>query len=317
MAGRRNIGIAALADTGGLARAPLCRDLGFVLGPRVNAGGRVGRSDLGVRLLTTEDPGEAAALAAELNRLNEERRAIEAQVTEAALAMASGETAVAVVAAPGWHPGVIGIVASRVKEKLGRPAIVIAIQEDGIAKGSGRSIAGVDLGAAVLAARDAGLLMAGGGHAMAAGLTVAADRIPELTGFLHDRLARDVAASTVGSALTVDAHVGPRGVCLDLVAALETGGPYGQGWPAPRVASGPWTAVDCRIVGENHVKLVLSGDDGARLKAIAFRAADTELGASLAAARGRRFWLAGRVKRDDWGREPAAEVEIDDIAWCD
>ncbi len=322
MAGRRNIGIAALADAGALARAPQCRDLGFVLGPRVNAGGRVGKSDLGVRLLTTEDPGEATAIAAELDRLNHERRAIEALVTEEALAMAANQTAngdgpVAVVAAPGWHPGVIGIVAARLKEKLGRPAIVIAVQDDGTAKGSGRSIAGVDLGSAVLAARDAGLLLAGGGHAMAAGLTVATDGIPALTAFLAARLAADVATCAATQALTIDAHVAPRGLNLDLVTALDTGGPYGQGWASPRVASGPWAAVDCRIVGEHHVKLILSGDDGGRIKAIAFRAADTALGLALAGARGRRFFVAGRVKRDDWGREPAAEIEIDDIAWCD
>lgn len=317
MAGRRNIGIAALADAGALARAPQCRDLGFVLGPRVNAGGRVGKSDLGVRLLTTEDPGEATAIAAELDRLNHERRAIEAIVTEEALALASGDAPVSVVAAPGWHPGVIGIVAARLKEKLGRPAIVIAIQDDGTGKGSGRSIAGVDLGSAVLAARDAGLLLAGGGHAMAAGLTVAADRVDGLTAFLSERLAADVAACAATQALTIDAHVAPRGLNLDLVAALETGGPYGQGWSAPRVASGPWAAVDCRIVGEHHVKLILSGDDGGRVKAIAFRAADTALGAAMAGARGRRFYVAGRIKRDDWGREPSAEIEIDDIAWCD
>ena len=177
MAGRRNIGLAALADAARLSRAPECRDLGFALGPRINAGGRVGKSDLGVRLLTTEDPAEAEAIAAELDRLNEERRAIEAAVCEAAEALrrrARRNRAVALVAAPGWHPGVIGIVAGRLKEKLHRPAIVVALGEDGIGKGSGRSISGVDLGAAVLAAKDSGLLIAGGGHAMAAGLTVAA-----------------------------------------------------------------------------------------------------------------------------------------------
>src|SRR3954471_2117065 len=175
MAARRNIGLAALADAAHLHRAPECRDLGFALGPRINAGGRVGKSDLGVRLLTTEDPAEAETIAAELDRLNEERRAIEAAVTEAAEALtgAQDNRAVAIVAATGWHPGVIGIVAGRLKEKLHRPAIVVAIGEDGIGKGSGRSISGVDLGAAVLAAMDSGLLIAGGGHAMAAGLTVA------------------------------------------------------------------------------------------------------------------------------------------------
>ena len=175
---RQNVGLTALVDVAGLTRPPVARDLGFALGPRVNAGGRVGKSDLGVRLLTTDDPAEARALAAELDRLNIERRAIEAEVTDAALALgrADDNMAVAVIAGEGWHPGVIGIVASRVKERLHRPAIVIALQDDGIGKGSGRSVPGVDLGAAVLAAKDAGLLIAGGGHAMAAGLTVACDR---------------------------------------------------------------------------------------------------------------------------------------------
>ena len=168
MAGRRNPGLAALAEVARLTRAPTCQDLGFALGPRINAGGRVGKSDLGVRLLTTDEPAEAQAIAAELERLNEERRTIEALVTEAAEAACAAQAgrAVAVVAGAGWHPGVIGIAASRLKEKLGRPAIVIGI-DGGIGKGSGRSVAGVDLGAAVLAAKDAGLLVAGGGHAMA------------------------------------------------------------------------------------------------------------------------------------------------------
>ena len=172
MAQRRNIGMNALIEASRLTRAPTCTDLGFALGPRINAGGRVGKSDLGVRLLTTEDADEARVIAEELNRLNEERRAIEAEVQAAAETMPA-DGAVAVVAARGWHPGVIGIVAGRLKERLGRPAIVIAVGEDGIGKGSGRSIAGVDLGAAILAAKEAGLLIAGGGHAMAAGVTVA------------------------------------------------------------------------------------------------------------------------------------------------
>lgn len=315
---RRNIGLTALIDVSGLKRPPECRDLGFALGPRVNAGGRVGKSDLGVRLLTTDDPAEAALLAAELDRLNIDRRAIEAAVTEEALGRChSGDNAAcAVVAGDAWHPGVIGIVASRLKEKLQRPAIVIAVQEDGTAKGSGRSIAGVDLGAAVLAARDHGLLLAGGGHAMAAGLTVAADRIDALTAFLNERLADQVGSASGARSLSLDAAVAPRGVCLTLWETLETAGPYGQGWSQPRVASGPWKAVDVRVVGENHLKLVLTGVDGARVKAIAFRQADTELGAALAGARDRAFYVAGRIKRDDWGGTAAAEIEIDDAAWA-
>ncbi len=315
---RRNPGLTALLDVAGVTRPPVARDLGFALGPRVNAGGRVGKSDLGVRLLTTDDPAEATALAAELDRLNLDRRGIEAEVTEAALALAdpAGNMGVAVIAGEGWHPGVIGIVASRVKDRLHRPAIIIAIQPDGTGKGSGRSMPGVDLGAAVLAAKDAGLLIAGGGHAMAAGLTVAAGGIDALARFLNDRLASAVDVAAAVRALDCDAAVAPRGVCLALAETLEVAGPYGQGWSQPRVASGPWTAVDCRIVGEHHVKLVLSGADGARCKAIAFRQADTPLGAALAGARGRPFYAAGRIKRDDWKGEPSAEIELDDIAWA-
>ncbi len=318
MRSRRNLGLTALLDVAGLSRPPVARDLGFALGPRVNAGGRVGKSDLGVRLLTTDDPAEALALAQELDRLNIDRRAIEAEVTEAALARAAHDSnmAVAVIAGEGWHPGVIGIVASRLKDRLHRPTIVVALQDDGTGKGSGRSMPGVDLGAAVLAAKDAGLLIAGGGHAMAAGLTVSADGLDALTAFLNDRLSGAVDTAASSRSLDCDAAVAPRGVNLTLAETLEVAGPYGQGWSQPRVASGPWTAVDCRIVGEHHVKLMLSGADGARCKAIAFRQADTVLGAALQGSRGRAFYVAGRVKRDDWRGEPSAEIEVDDIAWA-
>ena len=315
---RRNVGLTALIDAAGLSKPPGARDLGFALGPRVNAGGRVGQSDLGVRLLTSDDPAEAMALAAELDRLNIDRRGIEAAVTDEALAIAdpASNMAVALVAGAGWHPGVIGIVASRLKDRLHRPTIVIAIGDDGLGKGSGRSLPGVDLGAAVLAAKDAGLLIAGGGHAMAAGLTVAADGIDALAAFLNDRLAGAVDGAATARALDCDAAIAPRGVSLQLAETLEVAGPYGQGWSQPRIASGPWTAVDSRIVGEHHLKLVLSGADGARCKAIAFRHADTALGAAMLGARGRSFYVAGRIKRDDWKGEPSAEIEIDDIAWA-
>ena len=315
---RRNVGLTALIDAAGLSKPPGARDLGFALGPRVNAGGRVGQSDLGVRLLTSDDPAEAMALAAELDRLNIDRRGIESAVTDEALAIAdpASNMAVALVAGAGWHPGVIGIVASRLKDRLHRPTIVIAIGDDGLGKGSGRSLPGVDLGAAVLAAKDAGLLIAGGGHAMAAGLTVAADGIDALAAFLNDRLAGAVDVAATARALDCDAAIAPRGVSLQLAETLEVAGPYGQGWSQPRIASGPWTAVDSRIVGEHHLKLVLSGADGARCKAIAFRHADTALGAAMLGARGRSFYVAGRIKRDDWKGEPSAEIEIDDIAWA-
>lgn len=319
MAGRRNIGLNALIEASRLTRAPTCTDLGFALGPRINAGGRVGRSDLGVRLLTTSDPAEARSIAEELNLLNEERRAIEAEVQQAAEAEAvrHGDRAVAVIAGNGWHPGVIGIVAGRLKEKLGRPVIVIAVDEAGIGKGSGRSIAGVDLGAAVLAAKDMGLLIAGGGHAMAAGVTIAADQVQRLADFLHERLSATVERAMGERALLVDATVTPRGLNPALVDALEAAGPYGMGWPGPRVATGPVRIVRCDVVGNGHVRAIVSGDDGASLKAMAFRSADTPLGqALLAAPSHRRLWLAGRAKTDDWGSRPAAELHLDDAAWA-
>jgi single-stranded-DNA-specific exonuclease len=225
---------------------------------------------------------------------------------------------VLVAAGAGWHPGVIGIVAGRLKEKVGRPAIVIALDEDGVGKGSGRSIGGVDLGAAVLAAKDMGLLAAGGGHAMAAGLTVAADRIAAFADFLDERLAEPVARSLEARALLVDALLAPGGVTPALVESLEAGGPYGTGWPAPRVAAGPVRVVKADVDGNGHVRAIVAGDDGRSLKAVAFRQAESALGqALLGAAPHRRLWLAGRPKLDDWGAKPAAELHIDDAAWAD
>jgi single-stranded-DNA-specific exonuclease len=320
MAGKRNVGLAALAEVARLTKAVTCTDLGFALGPRINAGGRVGKSDLGVRLLTTEDEEEARAIAAELDRFNEERRAIELTVSEAAeqLCLGQGNRAVALVSGLGWHPGVIGIVAGRLKEKLGRPAIVIAIGEDGIGKGSGRSITGVDLGAAVLAAKDSGLLIAGGGHAMACGVTVAADRIDALADFLEERLAEDVARASDGRALLLDAILAPGGVCPTLCDALDQGGPYGAGWPAPRVAAGPVRVVKADIVGNGHLRVVVAGDDGGRIKTIAFRMAESPLGeALLSAPPHRKLWIAGRIKRDEWGDRVAAEMHLEDAAWAD
>ncbi len=317
MAQRRNIGLAALADAARLTRAPTATDLGFALGPRINAGGRVGRADLGVRLLTTSDPAEARALAAELDRLNEERRAIEAMVQEAAEALLHQDRAVGVVAGGGWHPGVIGIVAGRLKEKTGRPAIVIALDENGVGKGSGRSITGVDLGAAVLAAREQGLLLAGGGHAMAAGLTIAADQVPAFADWIQAKLAHAVTIAQAGRALLVDSVLAPGGVTAALVETLEAGGPYGSGWPAPRVAVGPVRTIKVDVVGSGHVRAIVAGDDGRSLKAMAFRAADTALGqALLAAGPSRRLWLAGRARIDEWSGRGAAELHLDDAAWA-
>lgn len=320
LAGRRNIGMSALVEASRLKRAPICSDLGFALGPRINAGGRVGKSDLGVRLLTTEDPDEARHIAAELNHLNEERRAIEAHVLEQAEEMCAAQQnqAVAVLSGKGWHPGVIGIVASRIKEKLKRPAIIIAEGEDGIGKGSGRSISGVDLGAAIIAAKDHDLLIAGGGHAMAAGITIASDKIDIFSEFLNDRLAANVGEAQSSKALLLDAVLSPKGVNPIFVEAIDDAGPYGMGWPAPRIATGPVRIVKCNIVGKDHVRMIVSGDDGGSIKTIAFRAAETELGqALLSAPRGRKLWIAGRAKIDDWGSRPAAEIHLEDAAWAE
>ena len=321
MGAGRNVGLEALLAASRLKRAPQCSDLGFALGPRINAGGRVGKSDLGVRLLTTEDPQEAADIAEELNRLNEERRAIEAGVQAEAemLAANKGNRAVAVIAGRGWHPGVIGIVAGRLKEKLGKPAIVIALDEAGVGKGSGRSISGVDLGAAVLAAKDMGLLVAGGGHAMAAGLTVAEDQVEAFAEFIDARLSADVARASGDRAGWREVVVSCGGVTPSLVEAMEGAGPYGMGWPAPRVAAGPMRVIKADIVGSGgHVRALMQGDDGRSLKTVAFRSADTPLGqALLAAPRDRRLWVAGRAKIDDWGARPAAELHLDDAAWVE
>ncbi len=322
MARRENVGMAALIDASRLGRAPTCSDLGFALGPRVNAGGRVGEATLGVRLLTTQDPEEARDIAAQLSRLNEERRGIEAVVqaeAEAQIAVQHNR-AVVVCAGRGWHPGVIGIVAGRIKEKTGRPALVVALDADpaGHGKGSGRSIAGVDLGAAIIAAREAGLLVAGGGHAMAAGMTVAPGQIGALADWLDERLGAAVSAARVGQAMTLDLAVAPAGLNPALVELLESTGPFGVGWPAPRLVVGPVRVVKADVVGTDHVRLILRGGDGASFKAVAFRAASTEWGqALLHGTRDRRLWVAGRPKIDDWAARPAAELHLEDAAWAD
>jgi len=321
MAKRQNIGMAALIDASRLKRAPACSDLGFALGPRINAGGRVGESTLGVRLLTTQDPAEAQAIAAQLSELNEDRRTIEAAVQEAAEEQLAGQhnRAVAVIAGKGWHPGVIGIVAGRIKEASGKPSLVIALDEEtGLGKGSGRSISGVDLGAAIIEARQQGLLIAGGGHAMAAGLTVASDRIEDLAAWLDERLSAQVARATASQTTLLDLSVTPGGLTPELVESLEIAGPYGVGWPGPRIAVGPVRLIKCDVVGTGHVRIVASGGDGRSFKAIGFRMAESDLGQTLLhGASGRRLWLAGRAKIDDWGSRRQAELHLEDAAWAD
>jgi len=317
MAARQNIGLGALAEAARLVKPPSCRDLGFALGPRINAGGRVGKSDLGVRLLTATDPEEARTIAAELDRLNEERRTIEMLVCEQAEAQAASQAdaPVITVMSGGWHQGVIGIVAGRIKERFGRPAIVIAETEDGTGKGSGRSISGVDLGAAVLAAKDSGLLVAGGGHAMAAGLTLPPGGLEPFRAFINERLAADVERARGDRALLLDALLAPGGVAGALCDALDVAGPYGAGWPSPRVAAGPVRLLKTGIVGDGHVRGIGCGDDGKSFKWIAFRSAGSELGhALLSSSPDQRWWLAGTIKRDEWNGGNAAEMHLEDAA---
>jgi single-stranded-DNA-specific exonuclease len=317
MAARQNVGLSALAEAARLVKSPSCRDLGFALGPRINAGGRVGKSDLGVRLLTSTDPEEARTIAIELDRLNEERRAIEMLVCEQAEAQAKEQpdASVITVMSGGWHQGVIGIVAGRIKERFGRPAIVIAETEDGTGKGSGRSISGVDLGAAVLAAKDSGLLIAGGGHAMAAGLTLPPDGLDAFKHFINERLSADVDKARSDRALLLDALLAPGGVAGALCDALDAAGPFGAGWPSPRVAAGPVRLLKAGIVGDGHVRGIAAGDDGKSFKWIAFRSANSELGqALLSSAPDARWWLAGSIKRDEWNGGNAAEMHVEDAA---
>lgn len=322
MARRQNTGMAALIDASRLNRAPTCSDLGFALGPRINAGGRVGESTLGVRLLTTEDADEARDIAAQLSALNEERRAIEAAVQEAAEDQVDKQhnRSVIVLSGSGWHPGVIGIVAGRIKEKTGKPTLVIALDadEEGRGKGSGRSVSGVDLGAAIIAAREFGLLVAGGGHAMAAGLTVDPAKLDALADWLDDRLASAVQRALAERAMLLDLALAPRGLTPSLIETVESAGPFGVGWPAPRIAVGPVRVVKADIVGKDHVRLIVSGRDGASFKAVAFRAAESDMGqALLHGSKGRTLWLAGRAKIDDWASRPQAELHVEDAAFAD
>ncbi|SLN45519.1 single-stranded-DNA-specific exonuclease RecJ [Oceanibacterium hippocampi] len=319
MARRNNCGIAALADVAGLSEAPGTYHVGFLIGPRVNAGGRVGRSSLGVEILTTEDPMEAAALARELDRLNGERRDIEAGIESAAIGMveAAGDDPgpIAIAAGEGWHPGVIGIVASRLKDRFRRPALVIALDGE-VGRGSGRSVPGVDLGAAVTAARQAGLLVNGGGHAMAAGLTVARDRVPALREFLAERLSAQVGEARQAASLGFDGALRCGGATVDFIDLLAQAGPFGAGNPEPRFALPDVTIVRADIVGERHVRCVLAGADGGRLAGIAFRSIDGPLGPALLGSKGRRLHLAGHLRADTWRGERRLQFTIEDAAFA-
>ncbi len=316
MARRERIGLAALADVARLDRAPTAYHLGYVLGPRVNAGGRIGAPDLGARLLATADPHEAAALAERLEVLNAERREIENRVRDAALQQAEerGLDAPLVWAAgEGWHPGVVGIVAARLKEATHRPAIVIGL-DGGIGKGSGRSVEGVDLGAAIQRLAGEGLLLKGGGHRMAAGLTVAGDRIEAAMARLGDLLARQGAGAAGPRDLRIDTLLMPRAATPELLERIEAAGPFGQAAPAPRFAFAGMAITQCRRVGENHLKIGLSDGSGPALDGIAFGAFDGPLGPRLTDHGGRRFHLAGRLELNHWQGRTRVQLRLEDAA---
>jgi len=317
MARRGNRGLAALADVAGVDRPPEAYHAGFLLGPRINAGGRVGVADLGARLLTTEDPAEAAEIAGRLDALNRERRAIEQAVLDQALTQAegaqAGEGGLVLAAAEGWHPGVIGIVASRLKDRTNLPALVVALDK-GVGKGSARSVPGVDLGREILAARQAGLLVDGGGHPMAAGLTVSEDRLVELQEFLDRRLAVQIAAVGYRPALGLDGALQPRAATAELLGQLERLAPFGVGNAEPRFALPSIRIVRPRTVGEDHLRCILTGPDGGSLKAIAFRAFDGALGAALAGAGGLPFHVAGKLRADHWAGPGQVQFIIEDAA---
>jgi single-stranded-DNA-specific exonuclease len=317
---RERVGHTALMDIARLSGPPQAWHLGFLLGPRINAGGRIGRADLGVRLLLESDPIEAAKIAAELDRLNSERQTIEqdtlAQADAEAMAALGIEEkgAVVVTAAEGWHPGVVGLVAARLKEKYGRPAFAIALEPGGIGTGSGRSIVGVDIGRAVRRAVAEGLLVKGGGHAMAAGVTLRKGALAPLRAFLETSLGADVETARRASGLTIDGAVSAAAANADLVAMIGRAGPFGSGNPEPVIALPAHTLTYAEEVGQAHVRLRLKSNDGASVNAIAFRAAGQKLGMALRNSRGRQVHAAGSFALDRWQGEERVQFRLTDIA---
>jgi single-stranded-DNA-specific exonuclease len=317
---REHVGTTALMDAAHLAGPPEPWHLGFLLGPRINAGGRIGRADLGVRLLLEEDPAEAARIAAELDRLNRERQ----QIEQATLVQAEAEAlvalgledkgAVVVTAAEGWHPGVVGLVAARLKERYGRPAFAIALEPGGIGTGSGRSIPGVDIGRAVRRAVQEGLLLKGGGHAMAAGVTLKKDALGAFRAFLEDALAASVGVARRDIALPIDGAVSAGGFNVSLADMLSRAGPYGAGNPEPLLALPAHTLIYADPVGESHVRARFRSGDGKFVNAIAFRAMGQPLGRALLDNRGRVLHAAGHIAVDRWQGEERVQLRLVDVA---
>src|SRR5260221_2510610 len=321
MAQRRNPGLAALADVARLKETPGAYHLAFLLGPRVNAGGRVGQADLGARLLSSDDTHEVGALALRLDELNSERRAIEREVLDQAITRIEGLygpdrqglPASLLIESEGWHVGVIGIVASRLVERYGRPAFVIGMDGE-VGKGSGRSVKGVDLGAAVIAARQAGLLINGGGHAMAAGLTVAHGALAELSKFLDERIAPQLGVAPPVRELGIDAALAPGAATQELVGMIERAGPFGAGNAQPRFALTDVRVSHAQPVGEGHVRCTLIGRERGKIGAIAFRAQSSALGPALLDSARPILHVAGALRIDRFGGRETVSLQIDDAA---
>ena len=320
MARRSNQGLTSLADVARLKERPEAWHLGFLLGPRVNAGGRVGEAGLGVRLLTTNDCDEAAAIAVRLDEYNNERKEIETAVLEAAKARAesaaeSGAPLI-FVASEGWHPGVIGIVAGRLKDLFDVPVCVVAL-ENGLGRGSGRSVRGVDLGPAVIAAGQAGLLVNGGGHKMAAGFTVREDRLLELRDFLVEHITKQLGGVPLVPELGMDGTLLPGGATVDLIRKLDAAGPFGSGNPRPRFVLPAVRPMGAKVVGADHVSCILAAAEGSgRLKAVAFRVAGSSLGDALLNKNGSVLHIAGHLKVDTWRDRETPQLTIEDAAWA-
>jgi len=312
-----NLGMATLAEVAGVTGRLDTYHAGFILGPRVNAGGRVGRADAGTRLLTTEDASEARALAQALDQWNTERREIEVRTLEEAIEQVEhGQASLPIVfaAKQGWHPGVIGIVAGRLKDRYNRPACVVGLA-DGIGRGSGRSVTGFALGPAIIAARQAGLLINGGGHAMAAGFTVAEARVEALRDFLAERVQGVAGPNGLVPELGLDGALMPAAATPDFVALLERLAPFGAGNAEPRFAFASLVVQRAEVVGERHVRAILGEAAGPqRLKAVAFRSLDTDLGRALLNGRGRGFHVAGHLRADSWQGRTEVQLQIDDAA---
>ena len=316
MARRNRVGLTALADVAGLDRAPTSYHLGFLLGPRINAGGRIGKADLGARLLSTNDSHEAEAIAAKLDELNTDRREVEAQVRDLALAQATErglDGPLVWAAGEGWHPGVVGIVAARLKEATNRPAIVIGLDGDE-GKGSGRSVSGIDLGAAIQRTAQEGLLIKGGGHKMAAGLTVVRGKLDAAMARLGELLAKQGAADVGPADLNISGILMPGAATVELINQIESAGPFGAGAPAPRFAF-----PDCQIhfakqVGANHLKISFSDGLGGRIEGICFGAMDGPMGPMLMNHNGARFHLAGRLEINSWQGRQSVQLRLEDAA---